>query len=169
MKRNKNAKARTILDRSLKVRGKGFLSTTTTPTMLDDQLTNGQHKSICRKNNFSSSFHPSSKSRPILPSPILSFHRSQTLIQHLPRIPLLLCRSPFPLCKVPLSFCKTNIMLTKKGTTVTKKKLFRPCSLLASDSSFTDRRCVPGGLSNDKNSLPEAIAIRSACPINSFV
>jgi len=68
MKRNKNAKARTILDRSLKVRGKGFLSTTTTPTMLDDQLTNEQHKSISRKNNFSSSFHPSSESYPILPS-----------------------------------------------------------------------------------------------------
>ena len=67
MKRNKNAKARKILDRSLKVRGKGFLSTTTTPTMLDDQLTNGQHKSICRKIN-SSSFHPSSESYPILPS-----------------------------------------------------------------------------------------------------
>ena len=27
--------------------------------MLDDQLTNGQHESISRKNGFSSSFHPS--------------------------------------------------------------------------------------------------------------
>ena len=69
MKRNKNAKARTILKTDLAKSGeKVFSLLTTTPTMLDDQLINEQHKSISRKNNFSSSFHPSSESYPILPS-----------------------------------------------------------------------------------------------------
>ena len=68
MKRNKRQGKDDTKDRFLKVRGKRFSLLTTTPTMLDDQLTNGQHKSISRKNNFSSSFHSSSESYPILPS-----------------------------------------------------------------------------------------------------
>ena len=41
-------------------------------------------------------------------------------------------------------------MLIKKGTIVTKEKLFRFSSLLASDSSLTDHKRIPGGLSKDK-------------------
>ena len=128
MKRNKNAKARTILDRSLKVRGKGFLSTTTTPTMLDDQLTNGQHKSISRKNNFSSSFHPSSKSYPFLPSianidPASSTHSAASMHVSL---------SPMQSSHIhPQNKHNAN----KERNNHYKEKLFRPCSLLASDSS----------------------------------
>ena len=142
MKRNKNAKARTIPKADLKKGEKRFSLSTTIPTMLDDQLTNGQYESISRKTTSALPFF-------LPPSPILSFHRSQTWIHHLPPIPLLLCRSPFPLCKVPLSIHKTNMILTKKGTIVTKEKLFRPSSLLASNSSFTYRMRILGGLSNN--------------------
>ena len=69
MKRNKNAKSRAILRMNLTKSGEKIFSLLTIrPTMVDDQLTNGQHKSISRKNNISSSFHPSSESYPILPS-----------------------------------------------------------------------------------------------------
>ena len=127
MKRNKNAKRRTILDRSLKVRGKDFLSTTITPTMLNDQLTNGQHKSISRKNN-SSSFHPSSEFYPFLPSianidPASSTHSTASM-------------------QVSLSPMQSSPILpqnkhdaNKKKEQSSQRKLFRPCSLLASDSS----------------------------------
>ena len=68
MKRNKRQGKDDTKDRSLKVRGKRFsLLTTTTPTMLDDQLTNGQHESISRKNIFII-FLPSTESYPSLPS-----------------------------------------------------------------------------------------------------
>ena len=142
MKRNKNAKARTILDRSLKVRGKGFLSTTTTPMMLDDQLTNGQHKSISRKNNFSSFFHPSSESYPILPSianidPASSTHSTASMQVSLSPMQ----SSPF----LPQNKHNAN----KERNNRYKEKLFRPCSLLASDSFLTDRKRIPGGLLND--------------------
>ena len=159
-----NAKAKMILDRSLKVREKGFLSMTTTPTMLDNQLPNGQHKSISRKNNFSFSFHLPTEFYPILPlianiHPASSTHSAASMQFSL---------SPMQSSSI-LPQNKHNA--NKKRNNHYKEKLFRHCSLLASesDSSFTDRRCVPGGLSNDKNWLPDVIAIQSACPINSFV
>ena len=72
------------------------------------------------------------------------------------------------------------MMLAKKGTSVTKKKLFRLCSLLTSDSPFTDRKRISVGLSNDlsvgvtyrlasKKLLPESVSIHSAYAVIFFV
>ena len=143
MKRNKRQGKDDTKDGSLKVRGKRVsLLTTTTPTMLDDQLTNGQHESISRKNNFSSSFHPSSESYPLLPSianidPEPSTHSTASMQVSLS-----------PMQSSPIHPQNKHDANKEKEQSL-QRKLFRPRGLLASDSFHADRRRIPGGLSND--------------------
>ena len=91
-------------------------------TMLDNQLTNGQHKSMSRKNNFNI-FLPSSEPYPVLPSITTQFHS-------LPRI-------------FPLSFRKGN-MLTNKINNRYKEKTLHGSVTYSHPNTFAERNIYPG-------------------------